>query len=59
MEIQEFIERFEEKAEIIKNSVTYKGTFRIIEENDWQNLKKKALAHYFVEDDIEYGGNEE
>lgn len=55
METNEFIDRFEEKAELVKNSINRKGTYRIIKESDWQKLKREALKEFIVDDE----GNEE
>ena len=59
METQEFIERFEEMSEVIKNSINYKGEWRMIREDAYQKLKKKALFQYSLEDDIDLNREED
>jgi hypothetical protein len=51
METQEFIDKFEEKAKLIKNSATFKGTYYVIKVSDWEKLKKKYEKHFMVDDD--------
>jgi hypothetical protein len=58
MEIQEFIEKFEEIAEEVKNSATRVGTYRVIKEKDWQKLKKEAFFGN-EEDEVEVEGDDE
>ena len=51
METQEFIDKFEEKSQIIKNSINFKGEWRVIKELEYQKLKKKYSQHIMVDDD--------
>jgi len=56
METQEFIDKFEEKAEKITNRINYKGTYWVIKDKDYQRLKREALAVFFDDDnELNYG----
>lgn len=50
MEIEDLINAFEEKAFLIKDSVNFKGTHRVIKEKDWQKIKKRFTPRYGVDD---------
>lgn len=53
MEIEQLIEEIEDKMELVKNSVSRKGTFRIISEEDWQKIKGKFTPKYYF-DELDY-----
>jgi len=61
---EEIFEALEEKSECVCDLATFPvdkekrekdvgdRTFRIIKESDYQQIKRQALAHYFIEDDV-------